>query len=265
YVTKREALTKQATLLESGTWYRGKAHDLADKNREVSRLDYEFARRSDQVGLETSTPVLNVLGLGGIARAATTQTAGKVAKGVTAGKRIVPNNNNFDILHQTGKLEKDINGFYRTSDLGTHTSMSELMQSGALPGTQGVTLTDRTVRFGNVYDLGKLDGRKIEFSLTTERVDGKLVKRLYSGDDYTSPVPKDSRLIGHVHPNETSTQMWPSPEDMNVVNARYFRELQVNPGAQARPTRIFWGSGNTDNTIFYPGFGKVPVNKGCQK
>ena len=85
------------------------------------------------------------------------------------GPHAVPNNNNFDILHQTGKLEKDINGFYRTSDLGTHSSISELMQSGALPGTQGVTLTDRTVRFGDLYDLGTLDGRKIEFSLTTAK------------------------------------------------------------------------------------------------
>ncbi|WP_345415915.1 RNase A-like domain-containing protein, partial [Halioxenophilus aromaticivorans] len=90
YVTKREALTKQATLLESGTWYRGKAHDLADKNREVARLDYEFARRSDQVGLETSTPVLNVLGLGGVTKAATTQAVGKVAKSVTAKRSAVP-------------------------------------------------------------------------------------------------------------------------------------------------------------------------------
>ena len=136
------------------------------------------------------------------------------------------------------------------------------METGALPGSKGVTLTDRTVRFGDIYDLGCLGGRNIEFSLVTERVDGKLVKRLYSGNAWTSPVPRDSRLIGHVHPNETATQLWPSPGDMNTVNARYFRELQLNPNAKPKPTRIFWGSGDTDNTIFYPGFGKTPVNGG---
>jgi hypothetical protein len=139
------------------------------------------------------------------------------------------------------------------------------MKTGALPGSRGVTLTDRTVRFGDLYELGRLEGRNVEFALVTEKVDGKLVKRLYSGNAWTSPVPRDSRLIGHVHPNETSTQMWPSPEDMNIVNARYFRELQINPDAMPKPTRIFWGSGNADNTIFYPGFGKEPLNLGGKK
>lgn len=54
-------------------------------------------------------------------------------------------------------------------------------------------------------------------------------------------------------------QMWPSRQDMNMVNDRYFRELQVNPAATPAPTRIFWGPGNADNTIFYPGFGKTPT------
>jgi hypothetical protein len=169
--------------------------------------------------------------------------------------RVVPDKN-FDILNQAGKV--DSNGFIRTEGIGSHASMSELLQSGALPGTKGVTLTDRTVRFGDVYELGRLDGRKVEFALTTERVDGKLVKRLYSGNAWTSPVPKDSRLIGHVHPNETATQLWPSVGDMNTANARYYRQLLQNPSAKAQPTRIFWGTGNTDNTIFYPGFGKTP-------
>jgi hypothetical protein len=178
---------------------------------------------------------------------------------------VVPNSTNLDILHQAGKVEIDANGFYRTVGLGDSSSISDLMKTGALPGSRGVTLTDRTVRFGDLYELGRLEGRNVEFALVTEKVDGKLVKRLYSGNAWTSPVPRDSRLIGHVHPNETSTQMWPSPEDMNIVNARYFRELQINPDAMPKPTRIFWGSGNADNTIFYPGFGKEPLNLGGKK
>lgn len=180
------------------------------------------------------------------------------SKYVVGQYRVAINSSNLDLLHQSGKLEIDQFGFYRAPDLGSHSSIAELMQSGALPGTKGVTVTDRTVRFGDVYELGTLDGRKIEFALTTERIDGQLVKRLYSGDAWTTPIPKDSRIIGHVHPNETATQMWPSAEDMNVVNARLFRELQANPNAQPKPTRIFWGTGNTENTIFYPGFGKAP-------
>ncbi|MDH5228446.1 MAG: hypothetical protein OEZ58_09205 [Gammaproteobacteria bacterium] len=143
--------------------------------------------------------------------------------------------------------------------------MAELRQTGALPGTQGVTLTDRSIRFGDVYELGRLDGRNVEFALTTERLgDGTLVKRLYSGNAWTSPVPRDSRLIGHVHPNETATQIWPSLKDMDLVNARYFRQLQQNPLAKPQPTRIFWGTGNADNTIYYPGFGKAPRTGGAK-
>lgn len=149
--------------------------------------------------------------------------------------------------------------FVRTDGLGTHSTMAELRVTGALPGEQGVIVSDRTVRFGDVYDLATLGGRRVEFSLVTERVDGAVVKKLYSGDAWTSPVPRDARLIGHVHPNENVFQMWPSTQDMNMVNARYFRELTSNPNATPLPTRIFWGPGNTDNTIFYPGFGKSPM------
>ncbi|WP_206076730.1 PAAR domain-containing protein [Pseudoduganella plicata] len=147
----------------------------------------------------------------------------------------------------------------RTEGLGTHSSMAEMKATGALPGEHGVIITDRTVRFGDVYELGTLGGRKIEFALVTERIDGAIVKKLYSGDGWSSPVPRDARLIGHVHPNDNSMKLWPSTQDMNMVNARYFRELSQNPDARPAPTRIFWGAGDTDNTIFYPGFNKDPI------
>jgi len=176
--------------------------------------------------------------------------------------KVVPDSRKFDFVNQGTAV--DSNGFKYTEGLSSHVSVAELMQSGALPGTKGVTLTDRTIRFGDLYELGTLNGRRMEFALTTERVDGKLVKRLYSGDAWVSPVPKDSRLIGHVHPNETATQIWPSPGDINTVNARYFRQLQLDTTARPQPTRIFWGPGNTDNTIFYPGFGKTPLLGGSK-
>lgn len=84
---------------------------------------------------------------------------------------------------------------------------------------------------------------------------------LYSGDDWNSPVPKDGRLIGHAHPNDNIHQMWPSPQDMKMVNARYFNELLRNPDARPQPSRIFWGPGDKDNTVFYPGFYKDPLPK----
>jgi hypothetical protein len=164
---------------------------------------------------------------------------------------------NSEMLAQSGGVGA-ARLFPKTEGLGSHASIAELRATGALPGTEGVIVTDRTVRFGDVYELGTLRNNPVEFSLVTERVDGVLVKKLYSGDAWRSPVPTDGRLIGHVHPNENALQMWPSRQDMNMVNDRYFRALQVNPNVLPAPTRIFWGSGNTDNTIFYPGFGKAP-------
>ncbi|WP_155631775.1 hypothetical protein [Burkholderia stagnalis] len=131
--------------------------------------------------------------------------------------------------------------FLRTEGLGPHSTMADLRATGALPGDQGGILSDRTVRFGDVYELAILGGRRVEFSLVTERIDGSVVKKLYSGDAWTSPVPRDARLIGHVPPNENAFQMWPSAQDMNMVNARYFRELSTNSGVAPMPTRIFGG------------------------
>lgn len=69
--------------------------------------------------------------------------------------------------------------FPKSDGLGSQASIYDLFTSGARPGEVGVTVTDRTVRLGDVFDLSQRSG--IEFSLVTERVDGKLVKRLYSG------------------------------------------------------------------------------------
>ena len=176
---------------------------------------------------------------------------GSVSKGSSAAA------NNSDFVAQPGGIGGS--RFPRSEGLGTHASMAELKATGALPGDQGVIITDRTVRFGDVYELGTLGGRTVEFALVTERVDGALVKKLYSGDGWSSPVPRDARLIGHVHPNDNAFKLWPSTQDMNMVNARYFRELAKNPNAKPAPTRIFWGSGDADNTIFYPGFNKDPI------
>ena len=110
-----------------------------------------------------------------------------------------------------------------------------------LPGEHDVIVTDRTIRFGDVYELGRLNNRRVEFALVSERIDGKLVETLYSGDEWNSPVPKNGRLIGHVRPNEISTQKWPSPADMNMINGHYFKERQLNPDARPQPTSIFWG------------------------
>jgi hypothetical protein len=58
--------------------------------------------------------------------------------------------------------------FPKTEGLGSHSSIAELRATGALSGTDGVIITDRTVRFGDIYELGVLRNDPVEFSLVTE-------------------------------------------------------------------------------------------------
>jgi hypothetical protein len=69
---------------------------------------------------------------------------------VTATENVVPNKGG--LAGQAGGMTGL--RFPRTEGLGTHASMAELRATGALPGEQGVIITDRTVRFGDVYELG---------------------------------------------------------------------------------------------------------------
>ena len=101
---------------------------------------------------------------------------------------------NTELLNQLGGVGAP--QFFRTEGLGSHASIAELKATGALPGEEGVIITDRTVKFGDIYDLSTQNGRRVEFSLVTEKVDGSLVKKLYSGDAWSSPVPvNSSRLL----------------------------------------------------------------------
>lgn len=124
-----------------------------------------------------------------------------------------------------------------------------------MPGQRGVVITDRTVNFGDLYTLSQNAGG-IEFSLVSQRVYGQLVKVLYSGDAWVSPVPFGARPIAHVHPNVIPGQEVPSLADINLLSDRYYEKLLANPNARPEPSRIVWGAGNTDNTIYYGGVGK---------
>ncbi len=116
-------------------------------------------------------------------------------------------------------------------------------------------ITDRTVRYGDLYELGQRAGG-IEFSLVTKRVDGNLTKVLYSGDAWKNPVPFGARPVAHVHPNRVFGQETPSQSDTNILSDIYFERLLSNPSAKPEPSRIIWGAGDADNTMYYGGHGK---------
>lgn len=133
----------------------------------------------------------------------------------------------------------------RTVGLGETTTLAQLVESGALPGIEGVTLAERTVRFGDLHALSTLGGREIEFALTRE---GSAF-RLYSGGPETVLTPSGARVIGHTHPGGT---VLPSTTDIDSINNAWLRQLSVDLYAPPAPSRVIWGVGDLDNTIFYP-------------
>ncbi|HEY9068293.1 MAG TPA: DUF4781 domain-containing protein, partial [Burkholderiaceae bacterium] len=146
----------------------------------------------------------------------------------------------------------------RTEGLGTHATMAELLESGALPGPEGVTLKGR-FSYGDLYRLSTLDGRRIEFALTFENVGGQRVRRLYSGSDRHVPLPDEARPVAHTHPTPHSNQRFASPGDMDMLNARHDQALAQDPEAAPRPHFVVWGEKSGpqgDYTAVYPGIHK---------
>ena len=87
----------------------------------------------------------------------------------------------------------------RTPGLGENASLAEIREGDLIPGRPGVTLTDGTVRFGDLFHLTERTG--IEYALTRETVNGERVFRLYSGgrNGVTTPGRSGIRVIGHTH------------------------------------------------------------------
>ena len=137
----------------------------------------------------------------------------------------------------------------RTANLPASTTLNDVMENAWIPGREGITLTDSTIRFADVYRLTEKTG--IEFGLTRELVGGRQVRRLYSGGQnaVTLPTGPGIRSIGHTHP---SAARLPSSPDINSINRRFMNALEADPLAPVPHSRVMWGSGATDSTIYYP-------------
>ena len=140
--------------------------------------------------------------------------------------------------------------FYRrTAGLADEVSMADLMASGALPGSRGVTLSDRTVRFGDIHMLSTHNGRSIEFALTREK--GRF--RLYSGGSDHSVVPGGAgvRILGHTHP---SGGRFIGGQDQRSLFNHFMTRLDagMSPRQARYPSRVIFGPQDADNLLFYP-------------
>ena len=145
----------------------------------------------------------------------------------------------------------------RTPGLGDRASMSELAQSGAVPGVRGVTLTDQVSDpaqlYGDMFELSQQNG--IEYALTRET--GELVLR--SGAPNRVAVPLNAEPIAHTHPFDPETELpqtMPSRRDVNALNT-----LWRNSFNGPRPSSdVIWGSEPDQVTRYHAtGMEEVPA------
>jgi hypothetical protein len=143
----------------------------------------------------------------------------------------------------------------RTPGLGERASMSELVQQGAVPGSEGVILTDRVADpselYSGMFRLSQQNG--VEYALTRE--DDELVLR--SGAPDKVAIPKQAESLAHTHPFDPETELpqtMPSRADVNVLNLRW----NVNPDGPRPSSDIIWGSGS-DQVTRYHASGLDPI------
>lgn len=125
----------------------------------------------------------------------------------------------------------------RTPGLGPTSTTAELLQTGGIPGREGVVLTQPHVAFNDLWSLSEQTG--VEFVLTREY--GAFVLR--SGSPTSAPIPAGVRPIVHTHPLDELgvNSLLPSKADINVLN-RYWA---MNPTVPRPVSQVVTGPNQT--------------------
>ena len=140
----------------------------------------------------------------------------------------------------------------RTANLPSSASVSDIIENAWIPGREGITVSDRFVRFGDLYKMTQKTG--IEYGLVRETVGGQKVYRIYSGHAKGVRLPSGpgTRIIGHTHPAGTRYPSTGPFSDQANINRAFLRSLEENPLAPVPHRRVIWGEGSLDNTIYHP-------------
>jgi hypothetical protein len=149
------------------------------------------------------------------------------------------------VLANNGKVIR------QSANLPATSSLDDLLASGHLPGSTGVTVTDRVVVFEKLWQLSAK--HDVEFALTKELVDGRYVYRVYSGARGFVDIPSQNliRRIAHTHP---SGNPMISASDLVNHNRTWLRNFERNGMdlyTPIHPSRVIYGSGAADDTLFW--------------
>jgi len=124
----------------------------------------------------------------------------------------------------------------RSPGLGDVSTLTELADLGAYPGSEGVILEHNVIKFSDLWALSEQLGG-VELALT--RVNGKY--KLYSGarDSVSAQVAPGERPVAHVHPRQINGESDPLPSvrDINILNDIW----SENPDGPRPKSMIIWG------------------------
>lgn len=145
----------------------------------------------------------------------------------------------------------------KSANLGKTGTLDELLRlprESSIPGREGIILTQKSVKFADIYKLSAKEG--IEFSLTKEN--GKFVLR--SGSPDSVAVPRGVRPIAHTHPPDEvlGVQKLPSRADINLLNYLWSQ----TPDGPRPFSLVIWGTEPGQTTRFgATGLNDLPAPK----
>ena len=141
----------------------------------------------------------------------------------------------------------------KSSGMPDETSMRQIVSKSLIPGPECVIIADRLIVFDALWHLSSLLG--VEVSLTRDRIGCREFFRLRSGSRSDSPVTKPKfgliRIIAHTHPSGNSQRL-PSFDDIARMNDLYLHQLRYQIDALPPRSRVVYGPGSKDFTIFWP-------------
>lgn len=141
----------------------------------------------------------------------------------------------------------------RSTELGEHSTTTAIIAGRLIPGQRGVILQQRAVAFSDLWRITALIG--VEVSLTKDLHLGREIFRLRSGNRFESPITKPMygllRIIARTHPSGRSQRL-PSMDDIKLLNQLFLHQLRTKADASLPHSRVIYGSGHRDFTIFWP-------------
>lgn len=141
----------------------------------------------------------------------------------------------------------------QTPKLPSVTTLSYMIHNKCIPGWQGVVLDQQSIVFSDLWSLSQIIG--VEVSLTKDLEKQRMIFRLRSGSRKRSPFTKPMfglvRIIAHTHPSGHSQRL-PSIQDIENLNNLFLHQLRSQANAQLPHSRVIFGGGLHDYTIFWP-------------